>query len=341
MEEKYKPEVFSEKPPLDNPNIPKISEIPGAVPSQVQSQPAKPGQKKKNRTLQFYKFLFYATKLEIKVHEFFNLLRFTNKSEILLWIISFILYLSTPKDFPKIVEGQTEIKYKNAFIWFHLLHIARAAIGIYIFVKIPRSFSVVEAMKGIPDDKLSKTLFNDLARDTMHIYAIKPIQEKKVWFYIYAGITGFNLVFDIIDFFVVIGSLNKATSDSKVVLITYLMIAFLYLICDFGYVFWTMELKYTMPPAYIAPISDAFTGTMARVMQRFKIGKAHTDVAKESGHQGANSNNNNINNQPIGNLPMMKDQIVNVNLNANSTPMGNNGQNNKSGIDDNDVRIDL
>ena len=56
MDEKYKPEVFSEKPPLDNPNIPKISEISGGVPSQVPSQPPKPGQKKKNRTLQFYKF---------------------------------------------------------------------------------------------------------------------------------------------------------------------------------------------------------------------------------------------------------------------------------------------
>ena len=56
---------------------------------------------KKNRTLQFYKFLFYSIKLEIKVHEFVDLVRYANQSEIILWILSLLLYVNTPKNFPK------------------------------------------------------------------------------------------------------------------------------------------------------------------------------------------------------------------------------------------------
>ena len=41
--------------------------------------------KKKNRTLQYYKFLFYSMKTEIKVNDFLKLLRNTNTLELSLW----------------------------------------------------------------------------------------------------------------------------------------------------------------------------------------------------------------------------------------------------------------
>ena len=344
MEEKYKPEVFSEKPPLDNneinPNIPKISEIPGAVPSHPVSSSHSQGIKKKNRTLQFYKFLLYSIKIEIKVHEFINLIRFANNCEIIIWLLSLILYLCTPKDFPKIVEGETAIHYKNVFIWIHFFHVIRGAIGIYIYIFLPKSYQVVEAMKGIPDDKLEKNLFNDLARETISTHALKPIQEKKVWIFVYAGISFFNFIFDIIDFLVVLASLNKATSDAKVVLLTYLMIAGIYVGIDVGYFFWTGGLKYIFPPAYTAPIADAFTGSVMKALRRFKIGKPKTDIVKEN---APNQQNNVDPHQINNNLPMVQDQILANNM--NSTPMGNvgNGQgiDGGKGIEDNDVRIDL
>ena len=60
------------------------------------------GLKKKNRTLQYYKFLFYSMKTEIKLHDFVKLVRASNASEIAIWVISLILYACTPKDFPKL-----------------------------------------------------------------------------------------------------------------------------------------------------------------------------------------------------------------------------------------------
>lgn len=338
MEEKYKPEVFSEKPPLDNneinPNIPKISEIPGGVPSRPVLSSFPQGINKKNRTLQFYKFLLYSIKIEIKVHEFTNLIRFANKCEIIVWILSLILYLCTPKDFPKIVEGETAIHYKNAFIWLHIFHVVRGVIGTYIYIFLPKSYQVVEAMKGIPDDKLEKTLFNDLARETINTHALKPLQEKRVWIFVYGGLSCFNFVFDIVDFLIVLASLNKATSDAKVVLLTYLMIGGLYIVIDIAHLFWIGGLKYVFPRPYLTPIADAFTGSVMTALRRFNIGKPKTNIVEENApNQKSNGNPQQINN----NLPMVQDQILANNM--NSIPAGNTG--NGQGNEDYDVRIDL
>ena len=55
--------------------------------------------KKKNRTLQYYKFLFYSMKTEIKVHDFLKLLRNSNTAELSLWTISVVLFANIPKIF--------------------------------------------------------------------------------------------------------------------------------------------------------------------------------------------------------------------------------------------------
>ena len=72
----------------------------------------------------------------------------------------------------KVGDGQTKVKYKNAFIWFHILHVIRAGFGIYIWVKIPKSYHYIESMKNFSDEKLSKTLFNDLVRENIDLQII-------------------------------------------------------------------------------------------------------------------------------------------------------------------------
>ena len=62
--------------------------------------------KKKNRTLQYYKFLFYTMKTEIKVHDFLKLIRNTNTLELSLWTISVVLYANVPKNFPILKPGK-------------------------------------------------------------------------------------------------------------------------------------------------------------------------------------------------------------------------------------------
>ena len=107
------------------------------------------GLKKKNRTLQYYKFLFYSLKTEIKVQDFLKLLRTSNTIEIAIWIISLLLYANTPKDFPRLRQGEKSSSYKNSFIWFHLLHVIRGGLGSFIAYTIPRSYQVTESLESL------------------------------------------------------------------------------------------------------------------------------------------------------------------------------------------------
>ena len=89
--------------------------------------------KKKNRTLQYYKFLFYSMKTEIKTNDFLKLLRNTNTLELSLWTISVVLYANVPKDFPILKEDEkNNTKYSGTFLWFHIFHVIHACFGMYI-----------------------------------------------------------------------------------------------------------------------------------------------------------------------------------------------------------------
>jgi hypothetical protein len=175
--------------------------------------------KKKNRTLQFYKFLFYSMKTEVKIHEFYDLIRFSNQSEISLWILSLVLYFNSPKDF------------ENMFVWIHLLHLIRGVIGFIILLKMPRSYTVVESMKNTSENELETKLFNDIARNIAKKEVIEPMQKMRQWLLIYFILTFINFIFDVIDFLYVLSNIDKPNmpNNRKVILLSFLIIAFLYL----------------------------------------------------------------------------------------------------------------
>ena len=347
MDEKYINDAVDEKPPLDFGNPQFTAKLPDIQSQITQAEPSgqpepSGGKPRKNRTLQFYQFLFYSIKLEIKIHEFLSVTSFSNVSEIILWVLSLILYIATPSDFPQISEGQAKVKYKNAFIWLHIIHLVRGVLGLVVYYKIPKTHEVVEAMKKYPNEKLERSLFNDLARENINEKGLKLLQGKKLLIYVYAGLTFFNFIFDVVDFIVVLSSLDRATSDAKVVLLTYLMIAFLYVIIDLVYLFWGGTLVYYFPPKYLAPISDAFGGSVLNAIRRFKVDKPKTDVVKEAKGEdagvvvGGNEQHVNVNVQ----LPMMKDQIIDSGIGATATHNGMQHQQHAADVD-NDERIDI
>lgn len=183
-------------------------------------QPQNPqAPKKKNRTLQFYKFLFYSMKTEIKVHEFYDLVRFSNQTEISLWILSLVLYFNSPPNFT------------NVFVWLHIIHIVRGIIGFIILIKLPRSYMVVEAMKNIPEKEMETKLFNDIARGIIKEIVIDPMQKMKGWLIVYFILTFINFVFDVIDFLFILSNIDKhgQENNTKIILLSFLIIAFLYL----------------------------------------------------------------------------------------------------------------
>ena len=64
---------------------------------------------------------------------------------------------------------------------------------------------------------------------------------------------------------------------------------------DLSYLFWTSSLKYTFPASYLAPITDAFTGVLNKVISKFKIRKPLTNIQKEAETQAKEVNPDNIN----------------------------------------------
>lgn len=100
---------------------------------------------------------------------------------------------------------------------------------------------------------------------------------------------------------------------------------------DFSYIFWGGSLKYSFPVSYLAPITDAFSGTINKAMIRFKIKKPPTDIQKEADVQAQG----NTQQQPQLALPQLNDQIISGNNQlpySTQLPQGNMG---------NEVRIDL
>ena len=238
---------------------------------------------KKNRTLQYYKFLFYTMKTEIKVHDFLKLLRNSNIAELSLWTISVVLFANIPKNFPILKEGEkSKASYSGVFLWLHLLHIVRAYLGMYIGYKLPRSYQIMDILQKIPDEKLAKTLFNDIIRETLLYTAVFIIKETKLFILIYFICTVLNTIFDLIDFVVGLANLSRSASSAKVMFITYFIITNIYLVIDFAYIFWVGQLKYIFPEDYLKPINDLLYGIIDRSILVFKLGKNKTDVVSEA-----------------------------------------------------------
>ncbi len=179
----------------------------------------KPNPKKKNRTLQFYKFLFYSMKFEIKINEFVDLVRFANQSEISLWILSVVLYSNSP------------LNFVNHFVWFHIIHLIRGVIGFLIMLKLPKSYELVESMKNVPEKELETKLFNDIVRNSIKKEILDKFQGMKSWIILYFVLTFINVIFDMIDFLYVLSNIDKGglENNSKVILLSFLIIAVLYI----------------------------------------------------------------------------------------------------------------
>ena len=299
---------------------------------------------KKNRTLQYYKFLFYTMKTEIKVHDLLKLLRNSNTAELSIWTMSVVLFANIPKNFPILKEGENSTAtYNGVFIWLQIVHIIRAFLGMYIGYKLPRSYQIMDILQNISDEKLSKTLFNDIIRETLLNNAIIVIKQRKLLIFIYFISTIINTIIDIIDFFIILGKISGSASSAKVVFITYIIITVIYLVIDFAYFFWAGQLRYIFPQEYLRPITDLKYGIIDRAMMTFKLGKNKTNVISEAKAQQNNGpyakGSNIMNNGGINILEyVMKDSLGIYNSQSNDKYLPEN----KSQTSNNDnIRYDI
>ena len=245
--------------------------------------------KKKNRTLQFYKFLFYSLKTEIKLHDFTKMINTSNIGEFVIWIMSVILYSCSPKKFViPLKDGTKTLKISGTLIWLHIFHILRSFLGIFLIWKLPRSSDFIQHLENYPDEKLSKTLFNDLIRESVLYKVVSIIKPRKILIYIYFALTVLNFILDLIDFFSVLATLKYADGNAKVVFLTFMLIAILYIVVDLSYIFWIGHLRYVFPPEYLRPINAFIYGMVDKIVTKFNLGKLKTNIIKEDKIQKTN-----------------------------------------------------
>ena len=291
--------------------------------------------KKKNRTLQFYKFLFYSIKTELKLHDFVKLFRTCNAGEICLWLMSLIIYASTPRDLVQLPTGGKSRAYKGTFIWFHIIHVFRAGLGVFFIHSFPRSFEVINNLESYSDSKLEKTLFNDLIRETIFFNVTEKIKPKRKFVLIYLIMTVINLGFDSLDFLVVLFSLSNARANAKIVLLTYLLINGLYIIIDFAYILWLEQLKYVFPKEYLRPVETILMGIVDKALIKFKLKKEKTNIVSEANAQKSGQpyvkSSNDMKNGGVNVLESILKDSFGANVEGNYNYNYNNNENNKDG----------
>jgi len=147
-------------------------------------------------------------------------------------------------------------------------------------------------MKNTPEKDLEEKLFNDIVRGVIKREVVDKINGMKTYLITYMVATFINFLFDVIDFLYLLSQVDKDdyTNNYKVIFLSYLIIALLYIAVDFSYIFWTNSLKYTFPYIYLEPIYDTFTGTVTKLIRRFKIGKKETDIKEEARQKAAEGN---------------------------------------------------
>lgn len=266
--------------------------------------------KKKNRTLQFYKFLFYSLKAEIKAHEFINIIRITIIFEIVLWAIIFTLNIIS-SDFPNVYEYGNKVNFSNGFVYPQFSHVIRGITGMIIYCRFPKSYDPIETIKKVDDTKLENIFFNDLAREIINDTIIDPIKKQNLCLFIYLGLTIFNIVIDLISFISFSLILHKSNESYKVILFTYVLVDIVLLIVDLKYVFWTKTLQYSFPHKFFDPISELFYGFISKLKSKFKIDKKKTNVEVEMKKVEDVIKENNTPSEYQSNFPANKDNINN------------------------------
>jgi hypothetical protein len=107
----------------------------------------------------FFKFLIYATKAEIHINSFKSLLYWVSLCEIFLFILSVLLFISSPRTF--------------YLFWVFTTHLIRGIIGLLALFRIPDSYMSVENL-----ERYDSSSIESLQRDFLNNF-LQILQENE------------------------------------------------------------------------------------------------------------------------------------------------------------------
>ena len=176
-----------------------------------------------------FKFILMSAKVEIKFNSLIKLIYNTSLYEIILWIITFLLFISNPKDM--------------YYTWILIVHILKAILGLFLLNKIPKTFEIIENVAKNPNFEENKII--DLIKKEIKDSFIIKWGENKIKFLAYLIIT---IICFGIDFILSITQIIEI-GKNEWLLRQACMLLFLIIFCimDVIYFIWFATLKFSLP----------------------------------------------------------------------------------------------
>ena len=178
--------------------------------------------KKSNKQkIQFFDFLIYCTKSEISIQEVQLNFYWIGILEIFIFILSFILFCSLPKQFWR--------------IWFLIFHVIRGLIGFKILSDLPKTSDLInkfESFENLQINEIQKNLYKSYSK------LISDNSDKfRNSFALYWGVTAIDLLIDIIIFILFLFDFGKKDYNFRnsitIIIISILFSKFNFLILFF------------------------------------------------------------------------------------------------------------
>ena len=172
-------------------------------------------------TLEYYKFLLYSLKFEIKTFEFFDLIRVSSIAEVFFWLVSIITSFILP-----LAKVQSEDNFQT-LVLVQIFHILRAFFGFVLLCRIPKSYELLEKINSsISSSDLKSKSYNEIMKDLGRDDIIPRLESNKPFFIIYFILTFLVISIDIVGFFYILIRYGDTRFEAAVIalIITFIFI---------------------------------------------------------------------------------------------------------------------
>ena len=176
-----------------------------------------------------FKFILLTAKVEIKFNSLIRLIYNTSIYEIIIWIMTFFLFLSSPKDM--------------YYTWILIVHIIKAILGLVLLGRMPKTFEIIEGVAKNPNFNEDKII--ELIKKEIKESFIIKWEENRGKFLAYLIITIICFAIDFILNIIQIVEFGKNEWLLKQTCMLFSLIVFL--IMDFIYFIWLLTLKFSLP----------------------------------------------------------------------------------------------
>jgi hypothetical protein len=168
-------------------------------------------------TLDYYQFLLFTMKFEIKIFEFMNLIKISSIAEIFLWIVCLI------------TSYIIALPLGSSYIFIQIIHIVRAIVGIILLCQIPKSYELLNLIKeeSFINPSMANKDYTVILKELASPDILPKINKTKPTLIGYFFITFICTAVDVIGFLYLLFSNSTSKHESMIsaVIITFIFLS--------------------------------------------------------------------------------------------------------------------